>query len=683
MTTDNLETRAINTIRFLSADAVQQANSGHPGLPMGAAAMAFVVWTRHLRHNPHNPKWAGRDRFLLSGGHGSMLLYSLLHLTGYSLPLDELKNFRQWGSRTPGHPEYGLTPGVEMTTGPLGQGFATGVGMAIASTHLAAVYSPELFDNFIYAIVTDGDLMEGVASEAASLAGHLQLGKLIYLYDDNHISIDGSTNLAFTEDRGKRFEAYGWHVQHVADGNDVEAIDAAIRAAKADPRPSIIMCRTIIGFGAPKKQGTSKAHGEPLGDEELNAAKENLNWPKEPRFYIPDDVLDLYREAVERGHELEAEWNKKFSAYKKANPDKGVELERRLAGVLPKGWTKLLPIFPADAKGMATRAASGKVINALAPIIPELLGGSADLAPSNNTRIDGLPDFQKETPQGRNFHFGVREHAMAAALNGMALFGGLIPYGGTFLVFSDYNRPAIRIAALSHTPSIFVFTHDSIGLGEDGPTHQPVEQLAALRAMPNLTVIRPADANETAQAWKVALENRRGPTVLALTRQSVPTFPPSSQPTVEKGAYVLAHLGRKIPDVILMASGSEVSLVMDAAKALHEKGHSVRVVSFPCWELFEKQDEAYRESVLPKKVAARVAIEAGVGMGWERYVGAGGRVVSIERFGASAPYKVIYEKFGLTVENVIAQARAVMPKPPAKKPVKPKSKPKKPARRKR
>lgn len=677
MTTDNLETRAINTIRFLSADAVQQANSGHPGLPMGAAAMAFVVWTRHLRHNPHNPKWAGRDRFLLSGGHGSMLLYSLLHLTGYSLPLDELKNFRQWGSRTPGHPEYGLTPGVEMTTGPLGQGFATGVGMAIASTHLAAVYSPELFDNFIYAIVTDGDLMEGVASEAASLAGHLQLGKLIYLYDDNHISIDGSTNLAFTEDRGKRFEAYGWHVQHVADGNDVEAIDAAIRAAKADPRPSIIMCRTIIGFGAPKKQGTSKAHGEPLGDEELNAAKENLNWPKEPRFYIPDDVLDFYREAVERGHELEAEWNKKFSAYKKANPDKGVELERRLAGVLPKGWTKLLPVFPADAKGMATRAASGKVINALAPIIPELLGGSADLAPSNNTRIDGLPDFQKETPQGRNFHFGVREHAMAAALNGMALFGGLIPYGGTFLVFSDYNRPAIRIAALSHTPSIFVFTHDSIGLGEDGPTHQPVEQLAALRAMPNLTVIRPADANETAQAWKVALENRRGPTVLALTRQSVPTFPPSSQPTVEKGAYVLAHLGRKIPDVILMASGSEVSLVMDAAKALHEKGHSVRVVSFPCWELFEKQDEAYRESVLPKKIAARVAIEAGVGMGWERYVGAGGRVVSIERFGASAPYKVIYEKFGLTVENVIAQARAVMPKPPAKKPVKPKSKTKK------
>lgn len=682
MTTDNLQARAINTIRFLSADGVQQANSGHPGLPMGAAAMAYTIWTRHLRHNPRNPKWAGRDRFLLSGGHGSMLLYSLLHLTGYNLSLDELKNFRQWGSRTPGHPEYGLTPGVEMTTGPLGQGFATGVGMAVAASHLAAVYSPELFPNFIYAIVTDGDLMEGVASEAASLAGHLQLGRLIYLYDDNRISIDGSTNLAFTEDRAKRFEAYGWHVQQVADGNDAEAIDAAIQAAKADPRPSIIMCRTIIGYGAPKKEGTSKAHGEPLGDDELNAAKENLNWPKEPRFYIPDDVLDFYREAVERGNELEAEWNKKFSAYKRANPDKGAELERRLAGVFPKGWTKRLPVFSADAKGMATRAASGRVINALAPILPELLGGSADLAPSNNTMIEGLPAFQKETPQGRNFHFGVREHAMAAAVNGMATFGGLVPYGGTFLVFSDYNRPAIRIAALSRTPSIFVFTHDSIGLGEDGPTHQPVEQLAALRAMPNLTVIRPADANETAQAWKVALENRGGPTVLALTRQAVPTFPPVNPPTVEKGAYVLAHFGRKIPDLILMASGSEVSLTMEAAKALHAQGHSVRVVSFPCWELFEKQDAAYRESVLPKKVAARVAIEAGVGLGWERFVGAGGRVISIERFGASAPYKVIYEKFGLTVGNIVAQAKAILPKPHTRKTVKPNLKTRKPAKRK-
>jgi transketolase len=679
----DLQSRSINTLRFLSADGVQQANSGHPGLPMGAAAMAYTIWTRHLRHNPRNPRWMGRDRFLLSGGHGSMLLYSLLHLTGYDLALDELKHFRQWESRTPGHPEYGLTPGVEMTTGPLGQGFATGVGMAIAATHLAAVYSPELFDGFIYAIVTDGDLMEGVASEAASLAGHLSLGKLIYLYDDNHISIDGSTDLAFTEDRAARFAAYYWHVQTVQDGNDVEAIDAAIQAAKADPRPSIIMCRTIIGFGAPKKQGTAKAHGEPLGDEELNAAKDNLGWPKEPRFFIPEDVLAFYRESVERGQKSEDAWNQKLAEYQQANPEKGAELERRLSGKFPKGWEKDIPVFPADAKGMATRAASGKVINALAAKLPELMGGSADLAPSNNTKIDGLPDFQKDSPQGRNFHFGVREHAMAAALNGMALYGGVIPYGGTFLIFSDYNRPAVRIAALSHIPSIFVFTHDSVGLGEDGPTHQPVEHFAALRAIPQLTVIRPADANETAQAWKVALENRHGPTVLALTRQAIPVFEahPSS---VEKGAYVLATFGRKTPDIILIASGSEVSLAMGAAQVLHEKGSSVRVVSFPSWELFEKQDKAYRESVLPKKVTARVAIEAGVGQGWERYVGSGGRIISIERFGASAPYKVIFEKLGFTVENVVAQAKSILPKKKvvAKKSAKPKNKVKKVTKRK-
>jgi transketolase len=666
----DLHSRAINTLRFLSADGVQQANSGHPGLPMGAAAMAFTIWTRHLRHNPHNPRWMGRDRFLLSGGHGSMLLYSLLHLTGYDLALDELKNFRQWGSRTPGHPEYGLTPGVEMTTGPLGQGFATGVGMAIAATHLAATYSLELFDDYIYAIVTDGDLMEGISSEAASLAGHLQLGKLIYLYDDNHISIDGSTDLAFTEDRAARFAAYNWHVQKVEDGNDVEAIDAAIQAAKSDPRPSIIMCRTIIGFGSPHRQGTSKAHGEPLGDEELNAAKDNLGWPKEPRFYIPEDVAAFFFQAVVRGEKAEAAWDQKFTEYQQANPEKGAELERRLSGKLPKGWEKKYPVFPADAKGMATRAASGKVINALAAILPELMGGSADLAPSNNTKIDGVPDFQKDSPQGRNFHFGVREHAMAAAINGMALYGGVIPYGGTFLVFSDYNRPAIRIAALSHIPSIFVFTHDSIGLGEDGPTHQPVEHLAALRAIPNLTVIRPADANETAQAWKVALESRHAPTVLALTRQAVPTFDvtqiANTRPTagvgLRNGAYVLATFGKKTPDIILMASGSEVSLVYDAAKVLHEKGHNIRVVSFPSWELFEKQDQAYRESVLPKKVTARISVEAGVGQGWERYVSSGGRIISIERFGASAPYKIIYEKLGLTVENIVAQAKSILPK---------------------
>jgi len=654
--TPDLQFRAINTLRFLSADAVQQANSGHPGLPMGAAAMAYTIWTRHLRHNPRNPKWTGRDRFLLSGGHGSMLLYSLLHLTGYDVSLDDLKHFRQWGSITPGHPEYGLTPGVEMTTGPLGQGFATGVGMAIAATHLAATFSPELFDNYIYAIVTDGDLMEGVSSEAASLAGHLQLGRLIYLYDDNHISIDGSTDLAFTEDRGMRFEAYGWHVQKVADGNDVDAIDAAIQIAKADPRPSIIMCRTIIGFGSPNRQGTSKAHGEPLGDEELALAKQNLGWPIEPRFFIPKDVLEFFRETVERGRKTEQAWNKKFADYKNANPELGAELDRRLKGELPSDWQSVLPTFPADPKGMATRASSGKIINALAAKLPELLGGSADLAPSNNTRIDGSPDFQKETPQGRNFHFGVREHAMSAALNGMALFGGLIPYGGTFLIFSDYSRPAIRIAALSHIPSIFVFTHDSIGLGEDGPTHQPVEQLAALRAIPNLTVIRPADANEVSAAWKFAIENRHGPTVLALTRQAVPTFQPSNFPTIEKGAYVLKDFGAN-PQLILMASGSEVGLIYSAAEKLNAEGLAVRVVSFPSWELFEKQAAAYRESVLPKTIQARLAVEAGVRQGWERYAGS---ILCMESYGASAPAKILFEKFGFTLENVIAKAKELL-----------------------
>jgi transketolase len=655
----DLQTRSINTLRFLSADGVQQANSGHPGLPMGTAAIAYTLWTRHLRHNPRNPKWAGRDRFILSGGHGSMLLYSLLHLTSYDVSLDDLQHFRQWGSITPGHPEYGLTPGVEMTTGPLGQGFATGVGMAVAASHLDAIYNRpgyELINSYIYAIVTDGDLMEGVSSEAASLAGHLSLGRLIYLYDDNHISIDGSTDLAFTEDRAMRFEAYGWHVQKLADGNDVEAVDAAIQAAKADPRPSIIMCRTTIGFGSPNRQGTSKAHGEPLGDEELSLAKQNLDWPTEPRFFIPEDVLEFFRSAVTRGIKSEDEWRLRFEAYRRIHPDAGRELDRRLKGDLPQDWLSALPTFPADPKGMATRASSGKVINALAAKLPELLGGSADLAPSNNTKIDGSPAFQKATPEGRNFHFGVREHAMAAALNGMAIFGGLIPYGGTFLIFSDYNRPAIRIAALSHIPSIFVFTHDSIGLGEDGPTHQPVEHLAALRAIPNLTVIRPADANEVAAAWKVAIENRHGPTVLALTRQNVPTFEPSGLPTVEKGAYVLKDFGEN-PQLILMASGSEVGLIHSAAEKLAAEGLAVRVVSFPSWELFEKQDAAYRESVLPKEIQARLAVEAGVGQGWERYASS---VICMHSYGASAPAKILFEKFGFTVENVIANAKAIL-----------------------
>src|SRR5512138_57396 len=659
MTTTDLQTQAINTIRFLSADAVQKANSGHPGLPMGAAAMAFTVWTRHLRHNPRNPKWAGRDRFVLSGGHGSMLLYSLLHLTGYDLSLEDIQNFRQFGSQTPGHPEYGLTPGVEVTTGPLGQGFAHGVGMAIAAAHLAAEFNKpghEIIQSYIYGIVTDGDLMEGISSEAASLAGHLQLGRLIYLYDDNHISIDGSTDISFTEDRVKRFEAYGWHVQSVADGNDVEGIDAAIKAAKADPRPSLIAVRTTIGFGAPKRQGTSKAHGEPLGDEELNAAKQNLGWPLEPRFLIPGEALEFFRGAVERGRELETDWKMRFEAYSRLHPTLGAELQRRLKGELPQGWDADLPVFPVDAKGMATRVSSGKTLNALALKLPELIGGSADLTPSNNTLFEQAGDFQKDNPIGRYVRFGVREHGMGAALNGMNLFGGLIAYGGTFMVFSDYMKPTIRVAAISHVPTIFVFTHDSIGLGEDGPTHQPIEQLAALRATPNVTVIRPGDANEVVEAWRVAITRKHSPTALALTRQNVPTLEGTDRRLLGRGAYVLKDFGEN-PQLILMASGSEVSLVYGAAEKLFAEGTAVRVVSFPSWELFEEQDETYRESVLPKSITKRLAVEAGATLGWERYAKA---VIGLDHYGASAPYKVIFEKFGLTVDNVVAKAKELI-----------------------
>ena len=662
----DLQSDAINTLRFLSVDAVQKANSGHPGLPMGAAAMAYTIWTRHLRHNPRNPAWPDRDRFILSGGHGSALLYSLLHLTGYDLPLEELKRFRQWGSLTPGHPEVHLTPGVETTTGPLGQGFANGVGFAIAEAHLAAEYNQpdhEVIHHTVYAIVTDGDLMEGVTSEAASLAGHLRLGKLIYLYDDNRITIDGSTELAFTEDRGARFVAYGWQVQHVADGNDVEAIDAAIIQAKADPRPSLIVCRTHIGFGLPTRQDTAKAHGEPPGDEELNGAKDKLGWPKEPRFYIPEHVLAHFRQAVDQGAKLEAEWNSRLETYQRAFPDKAAELKRRLKGELPRGWEAVLPVFPADPKGIATRAASGKVINALAPGMPELMGGSADLAPSNNTWIQNLPAFQKETPAGRNFHFGVREHGMGSVVNGIALHGGVIPYCASFLVFSDYARPAIRLSALSHIPVVWVFTHDSVGLGEDGPTHQPIEHLAALRAIPGLVVIRPADANETAEAWKVALQRRDGPTLLALTRQNLPTldrsiFTPASE--LNCGAYVLADIGDKDPELILMASGSEVALIVAAGERLAAEGVNIRLVSFPSWELFASESPEYRESVLPPEVPLRIAVEAGVSQGWERWVGERGVIIALNRYGASAPGKTIFEHFGFTADAIIEKTLSLL-----------------------
>lgn len=661
-----LEKKAINAIRFLSTDAIQNANSGHPGLPMGAAAMAYTVWTRHLKFNPRNPDWDNRDRFILSGGHGSMLLYSLLYLTGYDLSLDELKKFRQWGSLTPGHPEYRLTPGVEVTTGPLGQGFANGVGMAIAEAHLASVFNrPDypIVNHYVYAIVTDGDLMEGISSEAASLAGHLKLGKLIYLYDDNHISIDGPTDIAFTEDRIARFKAYDWHVQVVSDGNDVDAIDRAIVNAKQDPRPSFIAVRTHIGYGLPTRQDTPKAHGEPPGENELAGAKKNLGWKVEPKFFVPDDVLDFYRSFKKKGQELEDEWKNMFNAYCHIYPALGDEYLRRMANRLPDDWKLSVPDFPTDVKGMATRAASGKVINYLAKKIPELMGGSADLAPSNKTWINSSVAFEPGLYEGRNLHFGVREHAMGAAVNGMAVHGGIIPYGGTFLVFSDYLRPAIRISALSRYPSIWVFTHDSIGLGEDGPTHQPVEQIASLRAIPNLIVIRPADANEVKTAWEIAVETNEYPVALILTRQAVPTFDRTKYEDAEKlkkGAYVLADLGDGKPELILMASGSEVSIILKAAEVLEKEGIPVRVISFPSWELFELQNVDYQNSVLLPDVRKRISVEAGIAQGWHKWIGDQGISISIERFGASAPYEKLYEEFGFTVDNIYKKAKGML-----------------------
>lgn len=678
-----LDQRCINTIRFLAVDAIQKANSGHPGMPMGAAAMAYVLWTRHLRHNPANPQWANRDRFVLSAGHGSMLLYALLHLTGYDLPLSELHSFRQWGSRTPGHPESHLTPGVEVTTGPLGQGISNAVGIALAEAHLAAQYNRPghtIVDHFTYVIASDGDLMEGVAAEACSLAGHLRLGKLIVLFDDNRISLAGSTSLTFTEDVGKRFEAYGWHVQRVDDGNDLAAIDNALNAAKADlSRPSLILVRTILGYGAPHKQNSFKVHGSPLGPDEVLAAKKNLGWPTEPSFLIPDDVLDHFRQAVARGRAWEAEWEAAFARYAATYPDLAAEFQRRMAGDLPADWDSTLPTFPANPKGLSTRQASETVLQALAPRLPELVGGSADLNPSTFTWLKGFGDFQSPnaSPEdtqgvvggewgygGRNLHFGVREHAMGAMANGMARHGGLIPYTATFLVFSDYMRPPMRLAALMGIRVIFVFTHDSIGLGEDGPTHQPIEHLMNLRAVPNLTVIRPADATETVEAWRAALRNADGPTALVFTRQNLPVLDRAELAPAEglhRGGYVLWQSDKGIPDVILIGTGSEVHIALEAGKKLAEEGIKVRVVSLPSWELFDRQPADYRESVLPSAVRTRVAVEAGIKLGWEHYVGLEGVVVGMDSFGASAPGDVLYEKFGITAENVAAQARKLLP----------------------
>lgn len=657
--THSLDERCVHTLRILSAEAVERARSGHPGMPMGAAPMAYVLFTRIMRHNPRNPSWWNRDRFVLSAGHGSMLLYSLLHLTGYDLSLEDIKAFRQWGSRTPGHPEYRHTPGVETTTGPLGQGFSIGVGMAMAERFLAARFNRPghpLFDHFTYGIVSDGDLMEGISHEAASLAGHLGLGRLIYLYDDNRISIEGNTDLAFTEDRALRFQAYGWQVLPVEDGNDVEAIARAVRTAQEETaRPSLVLVRTRIGFGSPNKEGRADAHGEPLGAEELRLTKERLGWPLEPAFFIPQDALERFRLCVDKGREANEAWNAVLASYGKAWPEEARLLEGLMGGELPEGWDRDIPVFQADTKGQATRVSSGTVLNAVAPRLPTLMGGSADLAPSNKTLLKGEKDFQKGSYEGRNLRFGVREHAMGGVLNGLALHGGILPYGGTFLVFADYMRPAIRLAALMGLHVLYVFTHDSIGLGEDGPTHQPVEHLASLRAIPNLLVLRPCDANETAEAWKTALAHR-GPVALILTRQNLPVLDrtvcaPASM--LGRGAYVLQEACATPCRCTLLATGSEVPIALAARDILQEKGVPTRVVSMPSWELFRSQPFPYRTEVLPLDSAIRVAIEAGSPLGWREFVGETGEVLGLAHFGASAPYETLYREFGLTAEHVV------------------------------
>ena len=657
----NLDDLCINTIRTLAMDAVQTANSGHPGMPMGMAATAYILWTRILKHNPGHPEWPNRDRFVLSAGHGSMLLYALLHLSGYDLPLDEIKRFRQWRSKTPGHPEYQDTPGVETTTGPLGQGFGNGVGMALASRHLGARFNKPNFpiiDNFVYAIVSDGDLMEGISSEAASLAGHLKLGNLIYLFDNNRITIEGTTDLAFTEDPSLRFRSYGWHVQEVA-GDDLEALhQASLEAQAIRDRPSLINIRTHIAHGSPNKQDTAAAHGAPLGEEEIRLTKENLGWHEDKTFHVPAEALRVFRGAIPRGEAAESQWDTLLERYAEQHPDAARDLKALLRSGLAEGWEESIPTFQQDPKPMATRQASGKVLSAIFPVAPGLIGGSADLSPSTNTYIADAGDLQAGDYSGRNIHFGVREHAMGAVLNGMALFGGILPYGGTFLVFSDYMRPSVRLAALMKLRVIYVWTHDSIGLGEDGPTHQPVEHAAALRAIPGLTFIRPADASETAEAWRAALRQESGPVALALTRQKLPVidreqYAPASG--LHRGAYVLADAIGSSPDVVIIATGSEVSIALEVRDLLQAKGHATRVVSMPCWEYFSAQDLLYRESVLSRSSRLRVSIEAATTFGWERWVGEDGLRIGIDHYGASAPLGVLLEEFGFQAQAIVSK----------------------------
>lgn len=662
--TPKLNELSVNTIRFLAVDAVQKANSGHPGLPMGAAVMAYTLWTRHLRHNPKNPKWADRDRFVLSAGHGSMLLYALLYLTGYDVSLDDLKQFRQWGSITPGHPEYHLTPGVEVTTGPLGQGFANGVGMAIAEQVLRERFNQPGFpvtDHYIYALVSDGDLEEGVSAEAASYAGTQGLGKLIYLYDSNQISIEGDTRVTFREDVGARFRAYGWQVIGPIDGMSMEAVDEALESAKANlDQPSLIICRTTIGYGSPNKANTGEVHGSPLGEEEVALTKENLGWPLEPTFYVPDEVLAHFREAVDNGQQWEAEWTEMFGGYAVQHADAAAEFERMMSGDLPVGWDSGIPVFRPDDGAIATRAAGGKVLNGIFMNLPDLVGGSADLEPSTKTWLKESGKFGWDE-KGHNLQFGIREHAMGAMALGMAHHGGVIPYTATFLVFSDYMRPPIRLAGLSKQRVVFVFTHDSIGLGEDGPTHQPVEHMMALRAIPNVRVFRPADANEVSESWRQALLHRDGPSLLVLSRQKLPVLDRtklSSAAGVAQGAYILRDVEGQ-PDVVLLATGSEVSLALDAASQLAEEGIQARVVSMTCWELFDIQPDDYRSSVLPAAVP-RLSIEAGVTLGWQKYVGDRGLMIGLDRFGASAPGGRAMNELGFSVENVIQKARQLI-----------------------